>query len=223
MRVFDRMSTLVAPGQRLIGRGALAVFAISGALGTSLADDREVQSSQVAVAGEGDESTAPAMPNTKTPYHLRPDYIIEPPDILQIATARPYELQSRDRLCVTIGAATDQPARQLDLVVDADGAVDLGMPHGKVKIEGLDVDVATIALRKRLEPLAAPSQVAARLISTQGLAADKDKYLVSPDGGVDLGPYGHAVVGGMTVEAARASVRNQIATQRESAGRAIRN
>ena len=119
-----------------------------------------------------------------------PPYVIEPPDVLLIKTARivprgTYLLQTGDGLAVDI-----EGWPQIRLDIDPSGRIDFAK-YGKVTVGGLSLADATEAIRKQLQEariggLEDP-QVAVHLDHAVDLPAIDGEFLVWPDGTVNLG------------------------------------
>src|SRR5205807_6045683 len=85
-----------------------------------------------------------------------PDYVVEPPDILQIDVLRlvprgPFRIDAFDTIALRV--TNTFPEEPLDGVylVDADGTIDLGLTYGgKIRLAGLTPDEARVAIEKQL-------------------------------------------------------------------------
>ena len=101
----------------------------------------------------------PAPADTAIPSELAkvtlPAYRIEPPDVISIDIVKmvplpPYRLETFDALAVNVlGTLLDQPINGVYLV-NAEGSVDLGPAYGTVRVAGMTVPEAKLAIEKHL-------------------------------------------------------------------------
>ncbi len=148
-------------------------------------------------------------------------YIIEPPDILTINAINlvpraPYRLKTFDVLGIQVqGTYPDAPILGL-VPIEIGGLVRLGPRYGSVKVAGLTVEEAELAIRNHLlrllrEPVV--SVTLAEIASGQQIAG---QHLVGPDGTVTLGSYGSVAVVGMTIAQAKATIEQHLSEYLEN-------
>jgi beta-lactamase regulating signal transducer with metallopeptidase domain/protein involved in polysaccharide export with SLBB domain len=138
-------------------------------------------------------------------------YLVEPPDILLVEILNftpkaPRPLEKSDTVLVRIeGALPEQP---IDYAcnVDADGAIDLGPTHGRVRVVDLTVEESETAIRNALSKTLSNVKVSAWLLDTAA-----GQYLVAMDGRVNLDALGSVYVAGMTLDKARKAIERKLA------------
>ncbi|HYW80512.1 MAG TPA: polysaccharide biosynthesis/export family protein [Thermoguttaceae bacterium] len=141
-----------------------------------------------------------------------PTYTIEPPDILVIDATHmvprhPYHLKTLDILGITVvGTLPDQPITG-PFSIESGGLVNLGPPYGTVKVAGMTVDEARIAVEDHLRQnfLKSP-QVTVSLLQMSGSQQIAGEHLVGPDGTVTLGSFGSVSVVGHTLASAKMAI-----------------
>jgi polysaccharide export outer membrane protein len=139
------------------------------------------------------------------------DYIIEPPDILDIDVIQaipkpPFKIQTLDTIGIRVlKALPDEPIADL-FVVDPDGTVNLGASYGTVKVVGLTIEEAKEEVIKKLQTLVDNPVVSVVLAQTRGVQQIRGPHLVRPDGTVSLGSYGSVSVVGMRLSEAKAAI-----------------
>jgi len=132
-----------------------------------------------------------------------PDYLIEPPDLLQIEVLNmipkpPYRVDVYDVLQIeVIGTLLDQPIAGYYLV-EAEGEVNLGPAYGKVRVAGLTIEQADQAIGDQLRRILRQPEVSVQLARASGLQPISGIYLVGPDGTLNLRYYGQVHVAGRT-------------------------
>ncbi|MFL5341986.1 MAG: polysaccharide biosynthesis/export family protein, partial [Gemmataceae bacterium] len=147
---------------------------------------------------------------------LLPEYMIEPPDILQIdalyvVPLPPYRVKSLDALLVRVPKALlDEPIAGV-YPVDPEGTINLGLSYGAVHVAGLTLTEAKAAVEKQLAAvgLVAPRAEVA-LAESRGLQQIRGPHLVRSDGTVGLGTYGSVVVAGLTLREARLAIETHL-------------
>ena len=151
---------------------------------------------------------------------ILPDYIIEPPDVLEIDVIRliprdPYRLEALDSVAI---AATGVPAEEAitgEYTVQPSGLVQLGGKVGPVMAAGrtipeLEAEINRLLKNEYNEPNAWVTL--AQLGAQQEVAGE---HLVGPDGKVNLGTYGRIRVTGLTIEEAKAAIENHLSAYLE--------
>lgn len=149
-----------------------------------------------------------------------PDYIIEPPDILLIDAVKvipqaPYRISTGDLLTLQVtNALPDRPLSDFFEVAPG-GTIYLGPPYGSVKVVGMTLDEATLALEEHLSNVLQEPVVTLNLIESAGRQQIAGEHIVGPDGKVSLGTYGKVFVAGMTQEQARRAIEVHLANYLE--------
>jgi polysaccharide export outer membrane protein len=146
-----------------------------------------------------------------------PEYVIEPPDILQIEAVRivplpPYHIEPLDSLAIYVTDALPQQPIQGVYPVDPDGTINLGFSYGTVPVVDLTIDAAKAAIENHLKQIIKPGyQVNVSLAETRGKQQITGPHLVRQDGKISLGTYGSVPVAGLTLDAAKAAVERHLA------------
>lgn len=145
-----------------------------------------------------------------------PEYVIEPPDILLIDAIRvvpkpPYRVHSLDTLMVqVIGALPDKPIDGV-YAVESGGTVNFGQPYGSVKVAGMTLEEARLAIEEFLNQSLTKAEVNLQLGESIGEQQIAGEHLVGPDGKVSLGTYGKVFVAGLTQAEAREAIEARLA------------
>lgn len=157
------------------------------------------------------QETVP-LPPVDAPRELAkvalPDYVIEPPDVLQIEVTRitPREVQKIGPLDILLIQATntlrDQPISG-PYVVGSDGSVNLAPAYGTVQVGGMTTQEAQRAIETHLRQYLNAPTVVVSTIQSAGRQSIQGEFLVAPDGTINLGTYGRVFVTGTTIEGAR--------------------
>jgi polysaccharide export outer membrane protein len=159
-------------------------------------------------------NVAPQTPRELYKVSL-PDYIIEPPDVLSIEAIsllpkQPYVLRPLDVVSIITQGLPEEYNLAGEFVVEANGAIQLGLALGSIQAAGKTVEklqedlLASLAQKYRSpEATVTLTQMAAQ----QQIAGE---HLVAPDGKVNLGTYGRVRVVGMTMEEARAAIETHL-------------
>jgi polysaccharide export outer membrane protein len=144
-----------------------------------------------------------------------PEYVIEPPDILQLDTISvipkpPYKIGPLDVLLVqAVKTLPNLPVTGL-YGVQPDGRVNLGVPYGAVQVEGMTLEEATAAVEKHLETFVKGPRASVSLSQSRALQQIRGEHLVGQDGTINLGTYGSIHVAGLTVREATEAVKAQL-------------
>jgi polysaccharide export outer membrane protein len=148
-----------------------------------------------------------------------PDYVIEPPDILQIDVLRlvprgPYRIDAFDSIALRVtNTFKDEP---LDGVyqVDTDGTIDLGLTYGgKIRLIGMTPEDARAAIEQQLAKHITGHKVLLSVGTSRAVQQVRGPHLVRPDGTVGLGVYGEVRLGGLTIAGAKAAVEKHLSAQ----------
>jgi len=144
-----------------------------------------------------------------------PPYTIEPPDMLVIQAVHivprpPYHLRTFDSLAIQVqGTLPDAPISGV-YPIEPGGLIKLGFTYGAIKVGGLTVAEAEVAIKNHLsKALTAPviNVSLASMAATQQIAGE---HLVGLDGTVTLGIYGSVPVVGLTLAEAKAALERHL-------------
>jgi len=146
-------------------------------------------------------------------YH--PPYIIEPPDVLNIDAVRlvprpPYRIEPLDTLIIQVaGTLPDRPIAG-QVIVTPDGTISLGYNYGMVRVAGLTLEQAAVAIRNALRGNLQDPQVSLGLGTFRGVQQTRGDHLVNQDGTITLGSYGSVCVTGLTLCQAKAAIERHL-------------
>ncbi|MGI9456751.1 MAG: polysaccharide biosynthesis/export family protein [Aeoliella sp.] len=155
---------------------------------------------------------------------ILPDYLIEPPDILQIEAINlvpksPYELRVFDVVSISSTGLTPDPAEvgpiDGDYTVQPDGMIQLGHSIGAFQAAGLTRTRLKEDILEKLRQVYNEPDVWVTLLQIGAQQQIAGEHLVAPDGKVNLGTYGRVSVVGMTMEEAQAAVEAHLSQQIE--------
>lgn len=154
--------------------------------------------------------TYPTMPRELSKVVL-PTYVVEPPDILQIdllqAVPRsPYRLKSLDIVGIQVTGTLPESPISGPYPIEPGGTVNLGPPYGAVRIAGLTVEEAQVAIETHLKSFLREPQVTVSLAQLGAAQQLTGQFIVGPDGTVTLGNYGSVLVVGQTLEQAKGTI-----------------
>jgi polysaccharide biosynthesis/export protein len=144
-----------------------------------------------------------------------PAYCVEPPDILAIELPRmvplaPHRLDIYDVLQIrATGTLVDQPIDGFFLV-EAEGVVTLGPAYGRVRVVGMTIEQAEAAVTKKLEEILRKPEITVQLARTASATPVTGRYLVGPDGTINLRQYGLLNVAGKTVAEIRKDLNDRL-------------
>jgi polysaccharide biosynthesis/export protein len=154
------------------------------------------------------------IPTEKAPT-THPAYIIEPPDILLIQPVRlipkpPYHIEPLDVLQIQVAEALPMQPISGPFLVSAEGVVNLGYGYGIVRVGGLTIEQAAVAIRNQLKQSINNPQVSVTLLQFRGVQQTLGEHLVIQDGTITLGSYGSVYVTGMTLAQAKAAIERHL-------------
>jgi polysaccharide export outer membrane protein len=159
---------------------------------------------------------APADGPRELAKTLLPEYVIEPPDILQIDALQvvplpPYRIKSLDILAIRVAKAlAEEPIAGL-YSVDPDGTINLGFSYGTVRVAGMTLVEAKAAIEKQLGTFGLKDPRAdVSIAEARGLQQIRGPHLVRPDGSISLGSYGSVLVTGLTLSDAKAAIEKHL-------------
>ena len=140
-----------------------------------------------------------------------PEYTIEPPDILTIegihvVPKSPYYLRTLDVINIdAAGALPDAPIAG-PYTVEPGGIVNLQPPYGTVKVAGMNVEQAKVAVSQHLQQYLQDPKVSVSLAQMAASQSIFGQVLVAQDGTINLGSYGQVSVVGKTLNQAKADI-----------------
>jgi polysaccharide biosynthesis/export protein len=169
-----------------------------------------------AQAGDADKTVPTANPSRELAMQPLPAYRIMPPDtisleMLKMIPISPYHIEIYDVL--QIKAAFALPDQPIDgfFLVEAEGVVALGPVYGSVKVEGMTIEEAKVAVQKKLDGLLKNPEVSVQLSKTANTQQITGEYLVCPDGTINLRQYGTVSIMGKTIAEACQAVEKHLA------------
>jgi len=146
-----------------------------------------------------------------------PPYIIEPPDVLYIDAVRlvprpPYRIEPLDILLITVPTDNAKPGEPINgqFVVTPEGTVSLGFNYGTVRVAGLTLEGAAVAVRNALKATLKEPQVSVSLVQFRGIQQTQGPHLVNMDGTITLGTYGSVCITGLTLCQAKAAIERHL-------------
>ncbi len=175
---------------------------------------------QTAGSGRAAQPTAAYCAPHELQKTVLPPYMIEPPDILtinaiHIVPRAPYHLRTFDVLGIQVqGAYPDAPIVGV-FPIEVGGLVRLGPRYGSVKVSGMTVEEAEVAVRNSLARFLRQPVVFVHLAEIAAGQQVGGQHLVGPDGTVTLGSYGSVRVVGMTLAQARAAIEQHLSQSLE--------
>lgn len=155
-----------------------------------------------------------------------PAYRLEPPDVVVIEITKmvpkpPYHLETLDVLRVdVIGALYDQPINNF-FVISAEGTIDLGPAYGALRVEGMTLEQARMAIIQHLSNVLRMPEVSVQLAQMSGMQPLSGQYQVGVDGCVNLRHYGSVHVAGMSLMEAKLALERHLADYLNSPSVAI--
>ena len=154
-------------------------------------------------------------PPTELTKVTLPDYVIEPPDILQIEGIKltpkgPLRIETEDVLQIVVKGTLPQSPIAGQYIVEPHGQTNLGSAYGSVEVVGLTTDEANAAIVKRLRKFIKNPEVSIAISRRSGQQLVSGEHLVAPDGTVNLGVYGRVFLSGKTVPQAREAVEEHL-------------
>jgi polysaccharide export outer membrane protein len=144
-----------------------------------------------------------------------PAYTIEPPDILLLDAVKtvplpPYRIQPLDALLIRVTETLPNEPIEGTYVVEPEGTVNLGGSYGAIRVVDLSKEQAQAAIRKELEKILKRPEVTVSIAQSRAQQQIRGEHLVYPDGTVNLGLYGSAVVAGLTIPEAKLAIEAQL-------------
>jgi polysaccharide biosynthesis/export protein len=199
-------------------RIALYLTVLIGILCAAVGCQTTSQSQKPSPVGPSPEEVAIPVART-VPRELckavLPIYVIEPPDMLVIDAVHivpkpPYRLRAMDAVSLSVqGVPADMPIAGV-YPIEPGGILRLGANYGSLKVAGMTVEQAEVAIQEYLKATVKEPVVNASLADMATKQQIAGQHLVGPDGRVTLGSYGSVCVVGMTLEQAKAAIEQHL-------------
>jgi len=147
---------------------------------------------------------------------VHPTYVIEPPDVLSIEAVRlipkpPYKIEPLDVLLLQVTESLPNQPISGPFAVAPEGVVNLGYNYGVVRIVGMTVEQAALAIRAQLRNQGLQNaQVSVSLVQYRGIQLIRGDHLVYQDGTISLGMYGNVNVTGLTLPQAKIAIEHHL-------------
>ena len=156
----------------------------------------------------------PSMPKELSKV-LLPDYIIEPPDLLEIDVIRlvpknPYRLEALDVVAVATSGVPEEESITGEYTVQPSGVIQLGQKVGPIMAAGRTTTELQQEINALLEQEYNEASSWVTIAQLGALQEVQGEHLVGPDGKINLGTYGRVRVTGLTLEEARAAVETHL-------------
>lgn len=163
----------------------------------------------------GPKGSVPASVPRELSKVTMPDYLIEPPDVLEISAIRlipksPYALQPLDSVAIATSGVMPEEDITGEYTVQPNGTIQLGFKIGSVHAAGMTVEQLESYLIGRLKEIYREPQAWVTLSSLGAQQQVAGEHLVAPDGKVNLGTYGRVRVVGLTIEEARGAIQSHL-------------
>ncbi len=151
----------------------------------------------------------------------QPEYLIEPPDILQIEAVNlvpksPYQLKVFDVLSIFTTGVDEEESLSGEFAIQPDGMLQLGHSFGTIKAAGITREELESQILKRLKETYREPQVWVSVTQIGAQQQIAGEHLVAPDGKVSLGSYGRVRVVGLTIEEAKQAVESHLSEYLEN-------
>ncbi len=169
---------------------------------------------QVVEVVDGPMGAGGFCPRELTPVSL-PPYTIAPPDILYLNALRlipkpPYRLEPLEVLLINVTDTLPGQPIGPQVIVTPEGMINLGFNYGSVRVGGMTLDEATLAIRTHLGRILRNPTVTLALMQFRGLQQVQGQHLIRPDGTISLGIYGSVYVSGLTIGQAKCVIEKYL-------------
>ena len=203
-----------APGSQYSNSGLSDSMRMAGPSATGVVQAGFPPGTQPGQMPMGDPAANPGLPHEGI-MTMHPPYIIEPPDTLLLEAIRliprpPYKIDPFDILVIQLAEPLPNQPVQGPYPVSPDGFVNLGFSYGTVRVAGLTLEQAALAIKKKLTERLADPQVAIALAQMRAIQQIRGEHLVGQDGTVTLGTYGSINVTGMNVWQAKLHIERYL-------------
>jgi polysaccharide export outer membrane protein len=141
---------------------------------------------------------------------------VSPPDVLLIDAIRlvpkgPYRLEALEVLQVNVSNTLPNQPIAGAFMISPEGTVNLGFNYGAIRVGGLTLDMAEVAIRKHLSGILKDPTVNLGLVQFRGVQQIRGEHLVRPDGTISLGMYGSVYVAGMNLGQVKCELEKYLA------------
>jgi polysaccharide export outer membrane protein len=141
---------------------------------------------------------------------------VAPPDVLLIDAIRlvpkgPYRLEPLEVLQVNVSDTLPAQPIAGSFMISPEGTVNLGFNYGSVRVGGLTLDQAEVAIRKHLGGILKGPTVNLGVVQFRGIQQIRGEHLVRPDGTISLGMYGSVYVAGMNLGQVKCELEKYLA------------
>lgn len=151
---------------------------------------------------------------TELNKYAHPPYTIAAPDILIIDAIRliprpPYRIEPLEILYIKVTGTLREGEIDRQFMVSPEGVVTLDS-YGSVRVGGLTLEQAQMAIQSHLSKALKQPQVTLALVQFRGLQQIRGEHLVRADGTISLGAYGSVFVAGMTIGQAKTVIEQYL-------------
>jgi polysaccharide export outer membrane protein len=172
-----------------------------------------------AVQGGPGGGVMPPDPNpipTELNKRTAPPHRVAPSDTLFLEALKlvpkgPYYLDPLEVLIIEVPESFSKQDIKGNFMISPEGTINLGYQYGTVRVGGLTVDQAQLAIRNHLSGIIKNPTVNVALVQMRGMQNVRGEHLVRPDGTIHLGLYGSAYVAGMTLGQVKCVIQNHLA------------
>ena len=153
---------------------------------------------------DGPKPRIPASIPREQTMVVQPDYIVEPPDILNIEAISlvpkgPYLLRPFDVISIFSSGLSEDQAIAGEYTVQPNGTIQLGHSFGTIQAAGRSSEQLQTDLLTKLQQEYTDPKLWITLLQLGAQQQVSGEHLVTPDGKVNLGSYGQVRVIGLTL------------------------
>jgi len=162
----------------------------------------------------GMPAEVPPLPRELT-KSVMPPYTLEAPDTIYIDVLKaipkpPYKVEPLDVLAINVGETLPNQPIGGTFMVSPDGIVNLGFGYGVVRVAGLTLEQAAMAIKLVLKAKLTEPQVGVGLAQFRGTATLRGDFMLAQDGTITLGSYGCVQLAGLTLAQAKAMIERHL-------------
>jgi protein involved in polysaccharide export with SLBB domain len=144
-----------------------------------------------------------------------PPFTVAPPDVLLIDVLRavpkgPYRLEPMEALQIAVTDTLPNQPIAGSYMISPEGMVNLGFTYGSVRVGGMSLEDAEVAIRKQLAGILKNANVTVGVVQFRGIQQIGGQHLVRPDGTISLGTYGSVYVAGFTLGQVKCEVEKYL-------------
>lgn len=164
---------------------------------------------------DGPRPRVPATAPREQTMVIQPDYIVEPPDVLNIEAIslvpkNPYLLRPFDVVSIFSTGLSEEEVIAGDYTVQPNGTIQLGHSFGVVQAAGRSAEELQADLLGKLKQDYKEPNIWVTLLQLGAQQQIIGEHLVSPDGKVNLGSYGEVRVIGMTLPETKLAIESHL-------------